>query len=179
MLKMPCIHYIDVKVMNSVSRKSPDWHTHKSAGHPCSLACLIMICSLLYVTHKEHKWRNDFFRLSWKATSICTEDVKYADNAQQVFGGKTTKSYCSLWAGVAGFCSCSLYSLLTDVVSAMKCCRLRKFLPFPLAFITSSSLYKWHIWYHSPPQRGRWFWHLHYQGMRSILLKKFLAKTTQ
>jgi hypothetical protein len=73
--------------MNTVSRKSLDWHPYKSAGHPCSLACLIVIpvCLLLDVTRKEHKWRNGFFRLSWKATSICTEDVKYADNVQQYF----------------------------------------------------------------------------------------------
>jgi hypothetical protein len=37
------------------------------------------------------------------------------------FGGKTTKAYCSLWAGVVRFYFCSLFLLLTgDVASAMK-----------------------------------------------------------
>ncbi len=29
--------------------------------------------------------------------------------------------------------------------------------PSPQAFVTFSSLYKWRIWFHGPPQRGRWF----------------------
>ncbi len=33
MLNKPCIYYIDVKVMNSVSRKSLDWHPYKAAGN--------------------------------------------------------------------------------------------------------------------------------------------------
>jgi hypothetical protein len=66
-----------------------------AARHPCSLVCLIVIRSLLDVTHKEHKWRNGFFRLSWKATSICTEDVKYADNVQEYFRGGNNNTLLS------------------------------------------------------------------------------------
>ncbi len=74
------------------------------------------------------------------------------------FGGKTTKAYCSLWAGVVGFCSLFLFSLLTGgVVSAMKWRRLRKLPPSPQAFITSGPLYKWRIWFHSSPRWGRCF----------------------
>jgi hypothetical protein len=48
--------------------------------------------------------------------------VEYTETmCSSIFGGKTTKTYCSLWAGVAGFSSCSLFMLLTgDVFSAMK-----------------------------------------------------------
>jgi hypothetical protein len=39
----------------------------------------------------------------------------------RIFGGKTAKAYYSLLAGVVGFCSLFLFSLLTgDIASAMK-----------------------------------------------------------
>jgi hypothetical protein len=52
MLKMPKIHYIDVK---SDEQRQQDITVLKSleVSGP-SLACLIIICSLLDVTHKEH-----------------------------------------------------------------------------------------------------------------------------
>jgi hypothetical protein len=50
MLKMPYIHYIDVK-SNEQHQQEITGLTYKSVEHPCSLACLIMICSLLDVTH--------------------------------------------------------------------------------------------------------------------------------
>jgi hypothetical protein len=144
--------------MNSVSRKSLDWHPYKSGGLPCSLACLIVICSLLDVTHKEHKWRNSFFRLSWKATSSCTEDVKYADNVQQYFRWENYKGltihYELEWSALFLFL---IMTLTGNVVSGMKWRWLRELLPLLQAFITSSSLCKWRIWFRGPPQGGRWF----------------------
>ncbi len=155
--------------MNSVSRTLLNWHHYKSAGHPCSLACLIMICSLLDVTHKKQmtKW---LLLLSWKVTSVCIKMLNIQTMCSRIFGGKTrktTKACCSLWAGEVGFCSCSLFMFLTgDVVSAMKWRQLKESPPSPQAFITSSSLYKWHIWFPSLPRRGWCFWYLHHQGMK-------------
>ena len=52
MLKMPHIHYIDV---NSNEQRQQDITVLTSLYvSGTSLACLIMICSLLDVTHKEH-----------------------------------------------------------------------------------------------------------------------------
>ena len=147
--------------MNSVSRKSLDWHPYKSAGHPCSLACLLMICSLLdvnHVTHKKHRWLNCFFCLSWKATSICTEDVKYADNVQQYFRQENNKGllFTMSWSG--RLCSCSWSRLSQEMLSLeWSDADWGSSPPSPQAFIISSSLYKWHIWCHGPPRRGRWF----------------------
>ncbi len=33
MLNKPYIHYIDIKVMNNVSKKPLDWHPYKAAGN--------------------------------------------------------------------------------------------------------------------------------------------------
>jgi hypothetical protein len=55
-------------------------------------------------------------------TSVCTEDVDCTDYAQQIFrsfGRKTKNAYCTLWAGVVGFCSIS-FSHTGGVASAMK-----------------------------------------------------------
>jgi hypothetical protein len=51
MLKMPHIHYIDV---NSNEQRQQDITVLTLYVSGTSLACLIMICSLLDVTHKEH-----------------------------------------------------------------------------------------------------------------------------
>jgi hypothetical protein len=155
MLKMPYIHYIDVKSNEQRQQESLYWHHYKSAGHPCSLACLIMICSLLDVTHKEHKWQNGFFHLSWKATSICTEDVKHADNVQQYFWRESNMGllFTMSWSGRLFFLF--LFTTLTGVVaSGMKWRRLREFPSLTQAFITSSSLYKWHNCRQNLPRRG-------------------------
>ncbi len=70
--------------MNIISRKSQEWHPYKTAGHPCS----------------------------WKATSICTVDVKYADNVQQYFQRKNNKGllFTMSWSGWLGSCSWSRLS---------------------------------------------------------------------
>ncbi len=53
---MPYIHYIDVKSNEQRQQEITGLTSlYKSAGHPCSLACLIVICSLLDITLKEHK----------------------------------------------------------------------------------------------------------------------------
>ena len=138
MLKIPYIHYIDVKSNEQRQQESLYWHHYKSAGHPCSLACLIMICSLLDVTHKEHWWQNGFFHLSWKATSICTEDVKHADNVQQYFWRESNMGllFTMSWSGRLFFLF--LFTTLTGVVaSGMKWRRLREFPSLTQAFITS------------------------------------------
>ncbi len=126
-----------LKVIISVSRKSLDWHYYKSAGHPCSLACLIMICSLLNVIHKEHNWLNGFFQpqsvLRCWIYRQCT--AEFLAGKQQ----RLTVQYGLEWSA---FVLCSLFSLLIgDVASAMKWGRLREKAPSPQAFITSSPLY--------------------------------------
>jgi hypothetical protein len=94
------------------------------------------------------------------------------------FGRKTINAYCSLWAGVVGFCS--LFSLLTgDVVSAMKWRRLRKLPPSSRAFITSNPLYKWRIWFNSSPRSGRCclaLASLRHKIKAALWFKKFLEK---
>ncbi len=126
------IPQIEKYVMNSVSRKSLDLHHYKSGGHLCSLACPIMICSLLDVTHKEPKWRNGFFPCLESNLGL-HKDVEYTETmCSRIFGWKTTKAYYSLWAGVASFSSCSLFMLLTgDVFSAMNWHPLREKPPSP------------------------------------------------
>jgi hypothetical protein len=57
---------------------------------------------MLYIKNIMTKW---LFSQSRKVTLVCTEDVDCTDNAQQIFSGKTINPYCSLWAGVVGFCS--------------------------------------------------------------------------
>ncbi len=159
---------------------------------------------LLDVAHKELKWRNGFFCLSWKATSVCTKMLNMQTMHNRSLAGKQqslTVHYGLVWSASV---LCSLFSLLTgDVASAMKWHRLRKFPalpqashssqemlpllwsdtdwesspPSPQAFITSSSLYKRQIRCQNLPQRGRWFLTLafpRYEVSPSILLKKFL-----
>jgi hypothetical protein len=59
MLKMPKIHYIDVK---SDEQRQKDITVLKSLEvSGTSLSCLIMICSFLDVTHREHNDKMDFF----------------------------------------------------------------------------------------------------------------------
>ncbi len=70
-------------------------------------------------------------------------------------------------------------TLTGDVASGMKWRRLREFLPSPQAFITFSSLYKWRIWNHNLPQRGRWFLTLassRVWGLRIYFVKKVSCK---
>ncbi len=70
------------------------------------------------------KW---LLSLSWKVSSVCIKMLNIKTMCSRIFGGKKTKAYCSLWAGVVSFCFCSLFSLLTgDVASAMKWRRLRE-----------------------------------------------------
>ncbi len=58
---------------------------------------------------------------SRKVTSVCTKMLIVQTIHSRYFGGKTINAYYSLGAGVVGFCSCSLFSLLTGyVASAMK-----------------------------------------------------------
>ncbi len=151
-----------LKVMNSVSRKSLAWHHYKSEGHPCSLACLIMICSLLDVTHKEHNWRNGLFRCLEKWPQSVLRCWIYRQCAAEFSAGKQQRlivHYGLEW-------SPSVIVLTGDVDSAMKWRQLRGKPPSPQAFITSSPLCKWRIWFHSLPRRGMLVWHLHHQGMK-------------
>ncbi len=60
------------------------------------------------------------------------------------FGGKMKNAYCTVWAEVVDFFSCSSFHT-GDVASAMMWCRLRWTPPLPLAFIVLSPLYKWNI----------------------------------
>jgi len=114
-----------------------------------------MICSLLDVKHKEHKWQNGFFCLSWNVTSACTNILNIQTMCSRTFGGKTTRVYW--WAGVVGFV------LVLDHVSHRRCCLCNEVMsteevpPLPQPFKTSSSLYKWCIRRQNPPRRGRWF----------------------
>jgi hypothetical protein len=52
MFKMPKIHYIDVKSDDQGQQDITVLKSLEVSG--TSLACLIMICSLLDVAHKEH-----------------------------------------------------------------------------------------------------------------------------
>ncbi len=163
--------------MNSVSRTSLDWHHFKSAGHPWSLACLLMICSLLDVTHKEHKWQNSFFCFLEKYPHSALRCWIYRQCAAEFSGGKQqglTIHYELEWSALFLF----LFTSLTgDVASATKLCRLRNFPPSPQAFVTSSSPYNWCIWHQYLPWRVRWFLtlaSLRYEFQTSILFKKFL-----
>jgi hypothetical protein len=52
MLKMPKIHYIDVKSDEQCQQDITVLKSLEVSG--TSLACLIMICSLLDVTHREN-----------------------------------------------------------------------------------------------------------------------------
>ncbi len=96
-----------------------------------------------------------------------------------IFGGKTTRAYCSLWTGVVGFV------LVLDHDSHRRCCLWNEVMlteevpPLATGFCNASSLYKWHIRFHSSPRRGRWFLTLDHQGMRPpyiFCLKSFLQK---
>ncbi len=165
--------------MNSVSRTSLDWHHYKSAGHPCSLACLIMICSLLDVTQKEHDWWNGFFCCLESNLSLHS-NVEYTDNVhsvQQNFWRENNKGllFTMSWSGQLCSCSCSHLS--------------KEMLPLqwseadwgssPPPHHTSSSQHKC-IWRQNPPRRGGWFLKLaslRYGFQASILLKKFLEKS--
>ncbi len=162
---MPYIHYIGVK-SNEHRQQEINGLTSLLVSRT-SLPCLIMICSLVDVTHKEHKWRNGFFRLSWKATSICTEDVKICRQCAAVFLAGIqqglTIHYELEWLALFLFL---ITTLTGDVASVMKWRRLREFPPLPQAFITSSSLYKWCIG-KICHQEVSDFWHLHHRGIRS------------
>ena len=169
MLKMPFIHYIDVKstVMNSVSRKSLDWHPYKSAGHPCSLACPIVICSLLDVTHKDIKNISDEM-----ASFVCLEKqpqsaLKMLNMQTMCSSGKTIRAYCSLWAGVVGFV------LVLDHDSHRRCClwnevtQTEKVSPFSTAYIVRVYNISGVFDFTAHWKEVVGFWHWYHQGMRS------------
>ncbi len=99
----------------------------------------------------------------------------------RIFWGKTTETYCSIWAGVVGFCS--LFSLLIgDVSSAMKWGWLREKPSLPQAFITSIPLYSISgvFDFTACHEEVGVFWYLHHQGIQFRHLffekKKFLEK---
>ncbi len=118
MFKMPYIHYIDVKVMNNVSRKSLDWHPYYTAGHPCSLACLIMICSLLDVKLKEHNWRNGFFHYSGLELQpqSAVKILNMQTTCSSIFGRKITKGLLSTMCWSGRLCSCAWSLLSTEML---------------------------------------------------------------
>jgi hypothetical protein len=145
MLKMPYIHYIDVKSNEQSQQEITGLTSLQVTG--TSLACLIMICSLVDVTHKEHKWRNGFFLCLEKEPQLNIQTM-----CSRIFGGKTTTVHYELeWlASVLVLCSRSSQEMLPLQWSEGEA-------PSPQAFITSSSLYKRRIWFPSTPQRGRCF----------------------
>ncbi len=51
---MPKTHYIDVKSDEQCQQDITELKSLEVSG--TSLACLLMICSSLDVTHKEHNW---------------------------------------------------------------------------------------------------------------------------
>jgi hypothetical protein len=97
---MPYIHYIVVKVMNNVSRKSLDWHPYKTAGIPDEKASFITVVLNL--------------------ASVHSKDVEYVDCVQQYFRQETSKNLLSnvCWSG--RLCSCLITTLLGDVASGLK-----------------------------------------------------------
>ncbi len=143
-----------LKVMNNVSRKSLDWHPYKTAGHPCSLACLIMICSLLDVKHKEHNWQNGFF--CYSSLELQPQSAVKMLNVQtmcsSIFDGKITRGllFTVCWSGQ--LCSC------LDHDSPRRCCLWNEVMPtegVPPPY-SASLLCKRCIWFHCSQERGRW-----------------------
>jgi hypothetical protein len=153
---MPYIHYIDVKVMNNVSRKALDWQSYKTAGHPCSLACLIMICSLQEVKHKEHNWRNGFFLCSGLESQpqSAVRMLNMQTVCRVLSAGKQQRTCCPLCAGVSAL-------FLLDHDSTWRCCLWNEVtptegvLPLPHSLYSSCLLYKVCIWFPSWQERGR------------------------
>ncbi len=107
-------------------------------------------------------------------------DVKYTDNVQHNFQRENNKGllFTMSWSGP--LCSCSFSRFSHEMLSLQwGDGDWGRSPPSPQAFITSSSLYKWRIWFPSPPRRGRWFLALaspRYEIQASILSKNFLEK---
>ncbi len=99
---------------------------------------------------------------------------------RSIFSGKTTRAYCSLWAGVVGFCSCSWSRLSQEMLPLEWSDTDWGSSPTSTqVFLTSSSQNKWRICRQNLPQRGRWFLTLaspRYEVSASILLKKVSCK---
>ncbi len=136
--------------MNNVSRKALDWHPYKTAGHPCSLACLIMICSLLDFKHKENNWRNGFFHFSSLELQpqSAVKMLIVQTMCSSIFGGKITKGLLSTVSWSGRLYSCAWSQLSTEMFTL-------EWSDADLRGLHSASLlYKQRIWFHSSQKRG-------------------------
>ena len=75
-----------------------------------------------------------------------------------IFGGKTTRAYCSLWAGVVGF------FLALDHDSRRRCCLWNEVTPTKGVPPLATGFYNAGLLYH---EEVGGFWHMYQQGMRS------------
>ncbi len=129
----PYIHYIAVKEMNNVSRKSLDWHPYKTAvipDLPYNDMFIIRYGRCYYKNYVTDE-RLLLLQQSWILASVHSKDVKHGDCVKQYFRRENNKELtvqCVLmWPALFLL----ITTLLGNVASGLKWRRLRQYSPSP------------------------------------------------